>query len=103
MDSNEYYSDVLNAINNAEHEIFITDWWLSPELYLKRGVNQENEEDERNFRLDKVLKKASERGFNFIKIIIIFNKIYQDYQQNFILKIIIINNNKGVLIRIITW
>ena len=38
----------------AKEEIFITDWWLSPEIHLKRGVNFSEE-----FRLDKLLKKKS--------------------------------------------
>lgn len=29
-------SAVADAIENAKEEIFITDWWLSPEIYLKR-------------------------------------------------------------------
>ena len=25
----------------AKEEIFLTDWWLSPEVYLKRGLDRE--------------------------------------------------------------
>jgi len=32
----EYFSDVFDAFEKAQYEIFITDWMLSPELYLKR-------------------------------------------------------------------
>lgn len=53
----EYYSDVYDMINKAEYEIFITDWWLSPELYLKRPV-----EDHEDSRLDVTLQRAAQRG-----------------------------------------
>ena len=41
-----------------QEEVFITDWWLSPEVYLKRGeeVNEGNKEDS---RLDRLLKKKA--------------------------------------------
>lgn len=29
-------SAVADAIENAKEEVYITDWWLSPEIYLKR-------------------------------------------------------------------
>lgn len=29
-------SHVAEAIFNAKEEIYIADWWLSPEIYLKR-------------------------------------------------------------------
>ena len=27
-----------NAAEKAKEEIFITDWWLSPEIYMKRPM-----------------------------------------------------------------
>nr|XP_023026917.1 phospholipase D1-like [Leptinotarsa decemlineata] len=36
VDGASYMSTVADAIDNAKEEIFITDWWLSPEIYLKR-------------------------------------------------------------------
>ncbi len=29
---------MANAIRNAKHEVFITDWWLTPEVYLVRDT-----------------------------------------------------------------
>lgn len=29
-------SAVADALENAKEEIFIADWWLSPEIYMKR-------------------------------------------------------------------
>jgi phospholipase D1/2 len=56
---------VLSEINKAKCEIFITDWWLSPELHLKRPSIDDNN------RLDIVLQKAAERG---VKIYILVYK-----------------------------
>ena len=38
----------------AKEEIFITDWWLSPEIYLKRGV-----EFDPKYRLNTLLRKKA--------------------------------------------
>ena len=45
------------ALEQAQREIWILDWWLSPELYLRRPPAK-NE----NYRLDKLLFAAAERG-----------------------------------------
>ncbi len=45
--------DALEAINFAKEEIYITDWWLCPEVFLRRPSK-----DLQN-RLDKVLIKKS--------------------------------------------
>ena len=37
VDGKDYFSDVADAIMKAQEEIFITDWWLSPEIFLKRS------------------------------------------------------------------
>lgn len=55
MDGSSYMSAVADAINNAKEEIFITDWWLSPEIYLKRPVVKGNHE----WRLDRLLEKKA--------------------------------------------
>jgi phospholipase D1/2 len=45
----------------AKNEVFITDWWLSPELYLKRPVSREKNQDT---RIDVVLRTIASRGVN---------------------------------------
>jgi hypothetical protein len=45
------------AIEQARESIWILDWWLSPELYLRRPPT-ENE----NYRIDRMLLAAAERG-----------------------------------------
>uniref|UniRef100_A0A9L0I8L5 Phospholipase n=1 Tax=Equus asinus TaxID=9793 RepID=A0A9L0I8L5_EQUAS len=52
-----YFEDVANAMEEAKEEIFITDWWLSPEIFLKRPVVEGN-----RWRLDYVLKRKAQQG-----------------------------------------
>ncbi|XP_036882838.1 phospholipase D2 isoform X1 [Manis javanica] len=51
-----YFAAVADAILRAQEEIFITDWWLSPEIYLKRPAHSDD------WRLDLMLKKKAEEG-----------------------------------------
>lgn len=57
VDAERYYWDVSTAIDAAKECVFIEDWWLSPELYLRRppAANQE-------WRLDRLLKRKAEQG-----------------------------------------
>uniref|UniRef100_A0A2K6T9W5 Phospholipase n=1 Tax=Saimiri boliviensis boliviensis TaxID=39432 RepID=A0A2K6T9W5_SAIBB len=52
-----YFEDVANAMEEATEEIFITDWWLSPEIFLKRPVVEGN-----RWRLDCILKRKAQQG-----------------------------------------
>ena len=60
---------VSAALEKAQETIYIADWWLSPELFLRRPpyFNQE-------WRLDQVLKRRAEAG---VKIYIV---IYREVQ-----------------------
>ena len=51
---------------DARESIYILDWWLSPEIYLRRPPSA-NEQ----YRLDNMLKAAAERG---VKVSIIVYK-----------------------------
>eukprot|EP00794_Sanderia_malayensis_P012984 gene12984-14322_t len=57
VDAAGYLERVADAIETAEEEIYITDWWLSPELHLKRPIVHETE-----WRLDQLLKKKADEG-----------------------------------------
>ena len=46
----------------SQEEVYITDWWLSPEVYLKRGHEVEPG-SQADYRLDKLLKKKAVRIF----------------------------------------
>ena len=36
VDGNRYMWDVADVIDRAQEEVYITDWWLSPDIYMKR-------------------------------------------------------------------
>jgi phospholipase D1/2 len=57
VDGRDYFWAVSVAMERAKETIYIADWWLSPELFLRRPpyFNQE-------WRLDQVIKRAAERG-----------------------------------------
>lgn len=57
VDQPNYFSDLYDAIEGAEYEIYITDWFLAPHIWLKRPM-----EDYPEARLDKSLLRACERG-----------------------------------------
>ncbi|TVY43123.1 Phospholipase [Lachnellula occidentalis] len=66
VDGCGYMWAVSVAIEEARESIWILDWWLSPELYLRRPPTA-NE----NYRLDRMLIAAAERG---VKVNIIVYK-----------------------------
>jgi phospholipase D1/2 len=57
VDGCGYMWAVSVAIEQAQESIWILDWWLSPELYLRRPPSA-NE----NYRIDRMLLAAAERG-----------------------------------------
>lgn len=66
MDGRNYFWALSVALERARETIYIADWWLSPELFLRRPpwVNQE-------WRIDRVLKRRAEAG---VKIYVIVYK-----------------------------
>ncbi|MCJ1425265.1 hypothetical protein MMC29_003153 [Sticta canariensis] len=70
VDGQDYFWAVSVALERAKETIYIEDWWLSPELFLRRPpyFNQE-------WRLDQVLKRRAEAG---VKIYII---VYKEVAQ----------------------
>ncbi|KAI1885071.1 hypothetical protein AGOR_G00216410 [Albula goreensis] len=61
-----YFDAIADALEGAKEEIFITGWWLSPEIFLKRPVVDGN-----TWRLDYVLKRKAEQG---VKICVLLYK-----------------------------
>ena len=63
VDGRDHMWVVSRAINQAKDVIYIHDWWLSPELYMRRppAISQK-------WRLDRLLKKKAEEG---VKIFVI--------------------------------
>lgn len=50
-------SSVADALEAAKEEIYICDWWLSPEIYLKRPALVGD-----HWRLDRVLERKAVSG-----------------------------------------
>lgn len=66
VDGDDYFYAVSEALENATDCIYIEDWWLSPELHLRRPYHL-NEE----YRIDRLLKRKAEEG---IKIYVVVYK-----------------------------
>lgn len=60
-----YMEQVMCALNNAKEEIYMCDWWLCPEIFLRRPT------DDLQYRLDKILLKKAKEG---VKIYILLYK-----------------------------
>ncbi|XP_024921350.1 phospholipase D1 isoform X2 [Cynoglossus semilaevis] len=60
-----YFSDLADALEQAREEIFITDWWLSPEVFLKRPAT------DTYWRLDQILRRKAEQG---VKVCVLLYK-----------------------------
>ena len=56
-------SSVAMALESAKEEIMIADWWLSPEIHLKRPVFEGNQ-----WRLDAVLLRKAVKHFHMSKV-----------------------------------
>ncbi|KAG8008128.1 Phospholipase D2, partial [Nibea albiflora] len=55
-----YFADLADALEQAREEIFITDWWLSPEVFLKRPAT------DNYWRLDEILKRKAVMSPSFV-------------------------------------
>ncbi|XP_004534545.1 phospholipase D2 isoform X1 [Ceratitis capitata] len=66
VDGSAYMGAIANALEEAKEEIFIADWWLSPEIYMKRPAV-----DGDYWRLDKILHRRASQG---IKIFVLLYK-----------------------------
>ncbi|KAJ1721323.1 hypothetical protein LPJ53_004147 [Coemansia erecta] len=66
VDGDDYFYAVSEALEKATDCIYIEDWWLSPELHLRRPYHL-NEE----YRLDRLLKRKAEEG---VKIYVVVYK-----------------------------
>lgn len=68
VDGCDYFEAVADGLEAAKEQIFIADWMLSPQLYLKRPVAENT-----YWRLDHILKRKADEG---VKIyILVFNEV----------------------------
>ena len=63
VDGRDYMWNVSRAISKAKDVIYIHDWWLSPELYMRRpaAISQK-------WRLDRLLQRKAQEG---VKVFVI--------------------------------
>ena len=64
VDGRSYMWNVSRAISMAKHTIYIHDWWLSPELYLRRPAAIS-----RKWRLDRLLRDKAREGVKVFVIV----------------------------------
>lgn len=64
VDGRDHFWAIASALELAKDVIYIHDWWLSPELYLRRPANGNQE-----WRLDRVLKRKAEEGVKIFVIV----------------------------------
>lgn len=75
-----YFRDVCEALEGARKSIFITDWWLSPEVHLIRPVPRFADGSfDVTWRLDTVLLRAAQRG---CRVCILLFKEVQRFMTN---------------------
>lgn len=64
VDARDYFWTLSCALDMAKEVIYIHDWWLSPEIYLRRPP-----EGNQEWRLDRVLKRKAEQGVKIFVIV----------------------------------
>jgi phospholipase D1/2 len=64
VDARDHMWQVSRAIDNAKDCIYIHDWWLSPELYLRRpaAISQK-------WRLDRLLQRKANEGVKIFVVV----------------------------------
>lgn len=67
VDGCRYFWAISVALEEAQHSIWIMDWWLSPEVYLRRPPSKFQQ-----YRLDRMLQAAAARG---VTVEIILNNV----------------------------
>ncbi|GAA6057144.1 hypothetical protein JCM3770_004845 [Rhodotorula araucariae] len=72
IDGRDYFWSLSRAIALAKHKIYIHDWWLSPELYLRRPAIK-NEK----WRLDRLLQRKAREGVQIF--VIVYKEVSNDF------------------------
>lgn len=66
VDGRDYLWNLSRALLMATKTVYIHDWWLSPELYMRRPTQDK-------YRLDNILKKKAEEGVMIY--VIVYNEV----------------------------
>lgn len=64
VDGRDHFWAISSALEMAKDVIFIHDWWLTPELYLRRPANGNQQ-----FRLDRILQRKAMQGVKIFVIV----------------------------------
>ncbi|GAA5822012.1 hypothetical protein JCM11251_004824 [Rhodosporidiobolus azoricus] len=72
IDGRDYFWSLSRAIALAKHRIYIHDWWLSPELYLRRPAI-----DNQKWRLDRLLQRKAREGVQVF--VIVYKEVSNDF------------------------
>lgn len=64
VDGRDYFWAVSSALEMAKDVIYIHDWWLSPELYMRRPGNGNQQ-----WRLDRILQRKAQQGVKIFVIV----------------------------------
>ncbi|XP_076444985.1 LOW QUALITY PROTEIN: phospholipase D1-like [Babylonia areolata] len=75
VDARSYFEAVAEALEKAKEEIYITDWWLSPEIYMKRPMV-----DGDHWRLDVILERKASQGVR------VFILLYKEIEAALMIK-----------------
>ncbi|GAA5895994.1 hypothetical protein JCM5296_003164 [Sporobolomyces johnsonii] len=70
LEGHDYFYALSEILENAKEVVFILDWWLTPELYLRRPPTEHED-----YRLDRLLLRKAEQG---VKIYIV---VYKEVTQ----------------------
>lgn len=71
----DFFWAVSELIERATESIFILDWWLSPEIFLRRPPSQYPQ-----YRLDRLLAKKAEQG---VKVhVIVYKEVGSKHRLN---------------------
>lgn len=70
IDGRDYYWELSRALLLAKDRIMIHDWWLSPELYLRRPGHPK-------WRLDNILQKKAREGVKIF--VILYNEVSNSF------------------------
>ncbi|MCJ1281593.1 hypothetical protein MMC26_000913 [Xylographa opegraphella] len=77
VDGCGYMWAVSIALEQAKESIWILDWWLTPELYLRRPPDKN-----RQYRLDRMLQAAAQRG---VKVnVIVYKEVSQALTRKYL-------------------
>ncbi|GAA6040745.1 hypothetical protein JCM8097_003276 [Rhodosporidiobolus ruineniae] len=70
ISGHDYFFALSEILEQAKHTIWIADWWLTPELYLRRPPAQHED-----YRLDRLLLRKAEQGVK------VFVMVYKEVTQ----------------------